>query len=82
MIFSDESRFSVSHAGGRVCIEAEMKDMLSAASENGIDLEGGVLWYGEVSWATSRQTFWLFRVISMLNAILTSFHSCRILDLA
>ena len=51
-----------------MCIEAEMKDMLNAASGNGIDLGTGVLWYGEVSWATSRQILWLYRVISMLNA--------------
>ena len=57
---------------GSVCIDSEMKDMLNAASGNGIDLGAGVLWYGEVSWATSRQILWLYRVISMLNAMLTS----------
>ena len=72
---------------GSVCIDAEIKDMLNPASGNGIDSGAGVLWYGEMSWAKSGQILWLYRVISMLNAmstawIITSFHSCRILDIA
>ena len=40
---------------GSMCINTEMKDMLNAVSGNGIDLGAGVLWYGDVSWAMSRQ---------------------------
>ena len=54
VIFSDKSRFSVSHADGRVRVYRR-RNILSAASGNGIDSGAGVLWYGEVSWPTSRQ---------------------------
>ena len=52
--------------------------MLTAASGNGIDTGAGVLWYGEVSWTTSRQILWLYRVktqcyINLLNNNLLPF---------
>ena len=33
---------------GCMCITAEIKDVLNAASENRIDSGAGVLWYGEL----------------------------------
>ena len=58
---------------GSVCIDAEMKDMLNAASGNGID--SGRECYGMERYHGQHQDkliLWLHRVISMLNAMLTS----------
>ena len=74
VIFSAESWFSVSHADGRVRVYRRRNERYSQCCVKERDRFGaGVLWYGEVSWAKSRQ---------ILSWIITSFHSCRILDLA
>ena len=62
-----------------MCIDAEMKNKLNAASGNGIDSGVGVLWYGEVSWATSSQIVVVQdnlnaqRYVNFLNNILLPF---------
>ena len=88
VIFSDELWFSISHADCRVRVYRGRNERYAQCCIRERDrFRGGSVMVVEVSWAMSRQILWLYRVISMLNAmltswIITSFHSCRILDLA
>ena len=88
VICSDESRFSISHANGRVRVYRRRNERYAQCCVRERDrLGAGSVMVWEVSWAKSRQILWLHRAISMFNAmltswIITSFRSCRILDLA
>ena len=55
VLFSDESRFNLSHHDGRIrVLEEEGNVLLLIFSFRGTDLEVGVLWYGVALWAEGK----------------------------
>ena len=68
MIFSDESRFSVSHADGRIRVYQRRNERYAQCCVKERDSFGG----GSVMVWGDMRILWLYMAISMLNAMLTS----------
>ena len=68
VLFSDKSRFNLSHHDGRLeFFEEEGNVLLIIVSFRGTDLEVGVLWYGVALWAEGKQISMLCKATSMLK---------------
>ena len=79
VLFSDESRFNLSHHDGRFrVLEEEGNVLLIIVSLRGTDLEVGVLWYGVALWAEGKQMSLLCKATLMLKVTLTRFCSLKL----
>ena len=79
VLFSDESRFNLSHHDGRIRVFRRKGNVLLIIfSLRGTDLEVGVLWYGVALYAEGKQISLLFTATSMLKVTLTRFCSLKL----
>ena len=71
VLFSDESRFNLSHHDGQIrVLEEEGNVLLIIVSLRGTNLKVGVLRYGVALWAEGKQISLLCKATSMLKVTL------------
>ena len=80
VLFSDESKFNLSHHDGRIRVFRRRGNvLLIIVSLRGTDLVVGVLWYGVALWAEGKQISLLCEATSMLKVTLTRFCSLNLI---